>query len=92
MSIDHSLGHFQECRAFRVGNYNVFNASVDRTVNHIEHRIHQLIPEADIGGNQHVEATPGSDAAVNLDGYISVTPMRADLTARDAMDALKAIE
>ncbi|MBY6054883.1 5'/3'-nucleotidase SurE [Leisingera daeponensis] len=44
------------------------------------------------GGNQHVEATPGSDAAVNLDGYISVTPMRADLTARDAMAALKAIE
>ncbi|MCB4454586.1 5'/3'-nucleotidase SurE [Leisingera sp. McT4-56] len=44
------------------------------------------------GGNQHVETTPGSDAAVNLDGYISVTPMRADLTAQDAMDALKAIE
>jgi len=44
------------------------------------------------GGNQHVETAAGSDAAVNLDGYISVTPMRADLTARDAMDALKAIE
>ncbi|UWQ44381.1 5'/3'-nucleotidase SurE [Leisingera aquaemixtae] len=44
------------------------------------------------GGNQHVEATPGSDAAVNLDGYISVTPMRADLTAGDALDALKAVE
>ena len=44
------------------------------------------------GGNQHVPATPGSDAAVNLDGCISVTPMRADLTAHDALDALKAIE
>ncbi|MFW8637247.1 5'/3'-nucleotidase SurE [Cribrihabitans pelagius] len=44
------------------------------------------------GGNQHVPATPGSDAEANLDGYISVTPMRADLTAHDALDALKAIE
>ena len=34
-------------------------------------------------------ATPGSDAEVNLDGYISVTPMRADLTAHDALDRLK---
>ncbi|GAA6200429.1 5'/3'-nucleotidase SurE [Aquicoccus sp. SU-CL01552] len=44
------------------------------------------------GGNQHVPTEPGSDAAVNLDGYISVTPMRADLTAHDALEALKAIE
>ncbi|QAX30119.1 5'/3'-nucleotidase SurE [Leisingera sp. NJS204] len=44
------------------------------------------------GGNQQVETAAGSDAAVNLDGYISVTPMRADLTARDAFNALKAIE
>ncbi|MCF6430058.1 5'/3'-nucleotidase SurE [Leisingera sp. MMG026] len=44
------------------------------------------------GGNQQVETAAGSDAAVNLDGYISVTPMRADLTARDALNALKAIE
>ncbi|WP_027258458.1 5'/3'-nucleotidase SurE [Leisingera aquimarina] len=44
------------------------------------------------GGNQQVETTAGSDAAVNLGGYISVTPMRADLTARDALGALKAIE
>lgn len=44
------------------------------------------------GGNQHVTTAPGSDAAVNLDGYVSVTPMRADLTAHDALEALKAIE
>ncbi|PCH73577.1 MAG: 5'/3'-nucleotidase SurE [Rhodobacteraceae bacterium] len=44
------------------------------------------------GGDQQVPTEPGSDAAVNLDGYISVTPMRADLTAHDALDALKVIE
>lgn len=44
------------------------------------------------GGNQHVPAPPGTDVAVNMDGYISVTPMRADLTAHDALDALKVIE
>ncbi|SHJ67416.1 5'-nucleotidase /3'-nucleotidase /exopolyphosphatase [Shimia gijangensis] len=44
------------------------------------------------GGNQRIQTAPGSDAAANLDGYISVTPMRADLTAYDALDALKAIE
>lgn len=44
------------------------------------------------GGDQHVATAPGTDAAVNLDGYISVTPMRADLTAHDALDALKVIE
>lgn len=44
------------------------------------------------GGNQQITTLPGTDAAVNLDGYISVTPMRADLTAHDALDPLKAIE
>ncbi|TCO73053.1 5'/3'-nucleotidase SurE [Rhodovulum euryhalinum] len=42
------------------------------------------------GGAQHLPTAPGSDAALNLDGYIAVTPMRADLTAHDALDALKA--
>lgn len=42
------------------------------------------------GGAQHVPTEPGTDAAVNLDGYISVTPMRADLTALDAIDRLRA--
>lgn len=44
------------------------------------------------GGDQRLPSAPGTDAAVNLDGYISVTPMRADLTAHDALDALKGIE
>ncbi|MBO9398400.1 5'/3'-nucleotidase SurE [Shimia sp. R9_1] len=44
------------------------------------------------GGNQQVKTAENTDAAVNLDGYISVTPMRADLTAHDALKALKDIE
>ena len=40
------------------------------------------------GGNQQQPTAPGTDAAVNLDGYISVTPMRADLTAHDVLDQL----
>ncbi len=41
------------------------------------------------GGPQHLPTAPGTDAAVNLDGWISVTPMRADLTAHDAIDAVR---
>ncbi|MCP4821523.1 MAG: stationary phase survival protein SurE, partial [Shimia sp.] len=44
------------------------------------------------GGNQQVATAPGSDAALNLEGYITVTPMRADFTAHDELDALKGIE
>ncbi len=44
------------------------------------------------GGDQHQPTAPGTDAAVNLDGYISVTPMRADMTAHAMLGALKAIE
>jgi len=44
------------------------------------------------GGAQHVPTAANTDAAVNLAGYISVTPMRADLTAHDALAALKSIE
>jgi 5'-nucleotidase len=40
------------------------------------------------GGPQHRPTAPGTDAAVNLDGWISVTPMRADLTAHDALTQL----
>ncbi|MDW4496857.1 5'/3'-nucleotidase SurE [Sulfitobacter sp. D35] len=43
------------------------------------------------GGDQQIATDPGSDAAANLDGYISVTPMRADLTAHETMDALAGI-
>ena len=40
------------------------------------------------GGDQRAPTAPGSDAAVNLQGYVSVTPMRADLTAADHLDQL----
>lgn len=42
------------------------------------------------GGPQHMATAPGTDVAVNLDGYISITPMRADLTAHDALAELGA--
>jgi 5'-nucleotidase len=42
------------------------------------------------GGPQQTPTLPGSDAAVNLEGYISITPMRADLTAHDLIDDLQA--
>ncbi|MBI1418464.1 MAG: 5'/3'-nucleotidase SurE [Limimaricola sp.] len=40
------------------------------------------------GGAQQIATLPGSDAAANLAGAISVTPMRADLTAHDHVAAL----
>lgn len=42
------------------------------------------------GGPQHRPTAPGTDAAVNLGGYISVTPMRCDLTAHDHLEAARA--
>lgn len=42
------------------------------------------------GGPQHSPTLPGTDAAVNLEGYVSVTPMRADLTAHDRLADLEA--
>lgn len=41
------------------------------------------------GGPQHEPTGPGTDAAANLDGYVSVTPMRADLTDRAMVQTLK---
>lgn len=43
------------------------------------------------GGDQRRPTAEGSDARLNLDGYISVTPMRADLTAHDMMETLAGI-
>ncbi|THH38791.1 5'/3'-nucleotidase SurE [Aliishimia ponticola] len=43
------------------------------------------------GGDQRVRTAPEADAALNLDGFISVTPMRADLTAHDALAKLEAV-
>ena len=42
------------------------------------------------GGPQHTPTLPGTDAAVNLDGYISITPLRCDLTAHDTLADLTA--
>ena len=41
-----------------------------------------------VGGRQATPSGPGTDAEVNLDGYISITPMRADLTAHDRIEGL----
>jgi 5'-nucleotidase len=40
------------------------------------------------GGPQHGGAETETDVQAALDGYISVTPMRADLTARDRIARL----
>jgi 5'-nucleotidase len=42
------------------------------------------------GGDQQVSTAPGTDAHANLEGYVSVTPMRCDLTAHDLLDDLRA--
>ncbi len=42
------------------------------------------------GGEQGGPTLEGSDVAANVGGYISVTPLRADLTAHDRIDALRA--
>ncbi len=43
------------------------------------------------GGPQHIPTKPGTDVAANLEGWISITPMRADLTAYDVLDSLKTL-
>lgn len=40
------------------------------------------------GGAQNVPTSEGTDANANLAGFISVTPMRADLTAHDQLSPL----
>lgn len=44
------------------------------------------------GGDQQRQTVSGSDAAVNLDGFVSVTPMRADLTDHGALTTLAGID
>ncbi len=41
------------------------------------------------GGPQQTPTAPGTDAAAALDRRVAVTPMRADLTAHDRIDALR---
>ena len=40
------------------------------------------------GGNQHADLPANTDAKVNMEGYISITPMKADLTDYDTLDLL----
>ncbi len=40
------------------------------------------------GGNQHADLSENTDAKVNMDGYISVTPMKADFTDYDTLNHL----
>ena len=41
------------------------------------------------GGPQHIPTAPGTDAAANLDGYVSITPLSADLTAHARLAELQ---
>lgn len=41
------------------------------------------------GGAQHTPTAPGTDVAANLEGYISITPLTADMTAHDRLEALR---
>lgn len=45
-----------------------------------------------LGGSQTAQATPGSDVDANMNDYISVTPMRPDLTCHASLDALRVLE
>lgn len=42
------------------------------------------------GGEQGKPTLPGTDVTANVDGYVSVTPLRCDLTAHDRLADLKA--
>ncbi len=41
------------------------------------------------GGPQDIPTANGTDVHANLQGYVSVTPMRCDLTAHDLLDSLR---
>ena len=41
------------------------------------------------GSNQQLQTTDCSDAALNMGGYISITPMIADLTSYEVLEALQ---
>ena len=43
------------------------------------------------GGAQNAPARAGTDVAVNLDGFVSVTPMRADLTCHVSLAELSSL-
>jgi len=43
------------------------------------------------GGKQGEPTLEGTDVTANVGGYVSVTPLRADLTAHDCIDELRAV-
>ena len=43
------------------------------------------------GGNQHAVLSEDTDAKVNMDGYISITPMKADLTDYGTLNYLNKV-
>ena len=43
------------------------------------------------GGDQHGVLSEDADAQVNMDGYISITPMKADLTDYDTLNYLNKV-
>ena len=45
-----------------------------------------------LGGAQTAPATPGSDVDANMQDYISLTPMRPDLTCHASLEALRVLE
>lgn len=45
-----------------------------------------------LGGSQTSPATPGSDVDANMQDYISLTPMRPDLTCHASLAALRVLE
>jgi 5'-nucleotidase len=42
------------------------------------------------GGEQGRPTLPGTDVTANVEGYVAVTPLRADLTAHDRLESLRA--
>ena len=44
------------------------------------------------GGNQHTIMNDNSDAKMNMDGYISVTPMKADLTDYETLNSFNELQ
>lgn len=43
------------------------------------------------GSPQQTPTGPGTDVTANLDNYVSITPMRADLTAHDRIEPLRGV-
>ena len=51
VAVDAAGCHLVEGGPLGVGDQDLLDAGLDRTVDHIEDRIHQLVPETDVGGD-----------------------------------------